>query len=236
KFGELDEGQQKQILKWAGVVAAVGPASIALGGVATATGNVLTVGGKVAKMLGRASGKGLIGRLGLLGGRTGVAIVAGGALACLAYKLYDAHKESGKLHEISTEVADSMFEQADKVEALVDEYDSLQTKSRLSTDELGRMLDIQKELEQTQNPAKVAELQERYEELAEKSGLTNDEIDKLLKLNNDIIEQSPNVEKSFTDKGNAVVESTDAVKEHINALREMAYEELLIERDKSLMN
>src|SRR5699024_3081771 len=42
KFGELDEGQQKQILKWAGVVAAVGPASIALGGVATATGNVLT--------------------------------------------------------------------------------------------------------------------------------------------------------------------------------------------------
>src|SRR5699024_7729274 len=58
KFGELDEGQQKQILKWAGVVAAVGPASIALGGVATATGNVLTVGGKVAKMLGRASGKG----------------------------------------------------------------------------------------------------------------------------------------------------------------------------------
>src|SRR5690625_4375922 len=51
KFGELDKEQQQQILKWAGIVAAVGPASIVLGQVTTAIGGVLRAGGSLSKLL-----------------------------------------------------------------------------------------------------------------------------------------------------------------------------------------
>src|SRR5699024_547881 len=96
--------------------------------------------------------------------------------------------------------------------------------------------DIQKELEVTQNPARIAELQAEYDRLREKSGLSNDELNNMISLNNDIINQSPDVEKSFTDKGNAVVESTDAVKEHIQALKDLAIEELQWEMAEALEN
>jgi len=66
--------------------------------------------------------------------------------------------------------------------------------------------------------------------------LSNDELNEMVGLNDKIVEQSPSVEKSFTNQGNAVVGATDAVREYINSLREMAVEELYVERIKALEN
>lgn len=236
KFGELDKEQQKQILKWVALVAAVGPASLVLGQTATAIGGVLRVAGSLSKALGVASGTGLIGRLALLGGPAGVAVLAGGALAFLGKKAYDAYKDKHKLNEVSTETTDKLWEEASAVEELADKYDALQEKSKLTTEEFGRLLDITKELEVTQNPAKIAELEAEYERLAEKSGLSNKELEDMLNLNNDIIAQSPNVAKAHTDQGNAIVKNTDAVREHIEALKELAIEELQWELAEALEN
>lgn len=236
KFGELDKEQQRQILKWLGITAAIGPAAMILGTLMTSFGGVLRLGGNVARMLGRSGGAGLIGRLGLLGGPVGVATIAGVGVAFLGKKLYDTYRESQKLNDVSTETADKLWEQADALDNLVSEFDSLRSNAALSNDEFGRMIDIQKELEITQNPARIAELNDEYEKLREKSGLSNEQIEAMIGLNNDIIDQSPNVEKSFTNQGNAIIESTDAVKEYINSLKEMALIELQAEQAKALEN
>src|SRR5699024_4937141 len=120
----------------------------------------------------------------------------------LAKKAYDAHKESKKLHDVSTETTDKLWDQAESLEKVTDEFDKLRSRANLTNDEVGRMIDIQSELEVTQNPARIADLEKEYGELAEKSGLSNDELSTMIGLNKDIIDQSPNVEKSYTDQGN----------------------------------
>lgn len=235
-FSEMDKEQQQTILKMIALAAAIGPASIGIGQLSSGVGGLLKIGGSAAKMLGRAGGAGLIGRLGLMGGPAGVATIAAVGIGTLAYKLYDAHKESKELNDISTETTEKLLDQANTLEDLVDEYDKLKLQSGLTKDEFGRLLDIQQELNETQNPARIAELKDEFKKLAEKSGLTKDEINKLVKANNDIIEQSPQVEKSFSDKGNAIVDSTDAVRDYIDSLKDMAWVELEAERTKALEN
>src|SRR5690625_1405731 len=236
KFGELDDSTQKNIIKMGAFAAAIGPTALVMGNLTTGVGGLLRVGGSVSKMLGRASGAGLIGRLGLMGGPGGVAVLAAAGVGTLAYKLYDAHKEANELHEVTTEVADSMLDEAEALKPLVERFDELKLQSGLTTEEFGRLLDIQQELNETQDPSKVAELKEEYAELAKNSGLNNEELEEMFGLNSEIIEQSPQVEASFTEKGNRVLENTSAVKEYINSLEEMAWIELQIEREKALEN
>ncbi|GAB3797387.1 phage tail tape measure protein [Virgibacillus kimchii] len=236
-FDDLDESTQRNIIAIAGVTAATGPASVALGGmfnvVSTLSGGLA----KVTGIIGRAGGAGVAGRLGLLGATGGAPVaLAIAGVAALAGGIYYLSNRKDELHDISLDTTNSLWEQADSLENLVTEYEELEAKSKLTKEEFGRLLDVQKELEQTQNPGKIAELKDEYEELADKSGLSKDEINELIEANNGIIEQSPDVEKSFTDKGNAIVESTDAVNDYIQSLRDMAWEELEIERVKALEN
>lgn len=234
-FADMTEQEQQTIIKTVALVAAIGPAAIIAGNLATAFGGVVKIGGGLLSLLGKVGGAGLLGRLGALGvaGPVGLAIAGITGLTIVVKKLNEDKQE---LHDVSTETADKFQEEADTLESLVEKYDELELSSRLTTDQFGRMIDIQDELERTQNPARVAELKDEYAYLLEKSGLTNDEIEEMIGLNNDIIEQSPNVEKSFSDKGNAVIESTDAVHEYIQSLRDMAMIELEAERAKALEN
>src|SRR5690606_34384740 len=52
-FSEMDEEQQRSILKLIALVAAVGPASMVLGGLTTSIGGVVKFGGTLATLLGR---------------------------------------------------------------------------------------------------------------------------------------------------------------------------------------
>src|SRR5690625_5655463 len=129
KFGELDKEQQQQILKWAGIAAAVGPASIVLGQAATAFGGILRVGGSVAKMLGRASGTGLIARIASLGplGVGGLAIAGVAGLGKAIYKLSQNTKDSmaDKLNYI-----EAQSEEIESKEELIDSYDDPKEKNK----------------------------------------------------------------------------------------------------------
>src|SRR5699024_5046196 len=142
KFGELDSEQQKQILKWAGIVAAVGPAAIVLGKVATVTGTVISAGGKLAKMIGASNGVGLLGALSRLGPLAVGGIVVAG-LVGISAAIYNLVKDKNKLNEVSTEAAEKMWAEASGLEKLVDEYEKLQDKSKLTTDQFARLVDIQ---------------------------------------------------------------------------------------------
>lgn len=236
RFGELDESTQKNIIRIAGFAAALGPAAVVTGNLTTAAGGLVRVGGRLSSLLGRKGGTGLLGRIGLLGisgGPVGLAIAGVGALSLGIYKLV---RDSREAREVNLEYADSMREQADALEETVDRFDELRIQSGLTTEEFSRLVDITKELSTAQDPSRVQALQEEFNKLAEKSGLSNDELNEMVGLNDKIVEQSPSVEKSFTNQGNAVVGATDAVREYINSLREMAVEELYVERIKALEN
>ncbi|WP_017726772.1 phage tail tape measure protein, partial [Halalkalibacterium ligniniphilum] len=231
RFGDLDEESQKQIIKWALVAAAIGPVSIGLGGMVTTMGGLLRVVGFVSGAISGAGGLAAV--LTALTGPVGLTVAAIGALSYGVYRYVDAQREA---REVSIESAKSMLEQADAVEVNVARYDELHRKSRLTSDEMGRLLDIQTDLNSAQDPDRVARLQEQYDLLREKSGLTNEELSEMLGLNDEIIGQSPMVEQSFTNKGNAVITATDAVHDYIQSLRDMALEELQVERLQALEN
>jgi TP901 family phage tail tape measure protein len=209
-FGEMDASTVALGLKMAGVAS----------GVALAATTIV----KLSVAL-----KGLY----LAMGPTGWVIIGLSLAAAAAYAFYEAN---GKLHDVSLETVDALNEQADTLETNVSRFDELRDKAHLTVDEFGRLLDIQAELNREQDPEKVAALKDEYEGLREKSGLTNEELSEMLGLNNDIIDQSPTVERTFTDKGSAIVGATDSVREYIQSLRDMAWEELQIERLKALEN
>src|SRR5690606_26588915 len=92
-FSEMDKEQQRTILKFIALAAAVGPASVVMGNLTTAIGGVLKVGGSLANMLGKAEAKGgtgLLGRLALMSPAAitpvGLAIAGVGALGYAIYK------------------------------------------------------------------------------------------------------------------------------------------------------
>ncbi|WP_096187966.1 phage tail tape measure protein [Evansella halocellulosilytica] len=158
----------------------------------------------------------------------GLSLVGGGIFALTQ------HMRDG--HEVNTEYAEGLLDQAQSLEEVTARYDELRRQSGLTTDQIGDLLDIQKRMESESDPEELAKLEKAYEDIAEKSGLSRDEISELLEANDAIIDQTPYVEQTFTDRGNAVVESTDAVNDYIQSLRNMAWEELQIERIKALEN
>lgn len=241
KFGDLDEEQQKQIIKWAGIAAAVGPAAIVLGHTATGLGNVLTFGGKVSKMLGRASGTGLVGRLGMLGGPVGLGIVGG--IAAIGGGIYAMKKHTEKAKEVNIEFADSLSEEALQLETTASAFDELSEKSGLTNDQLARLYELNKKISESINPGEIKELQEEYDKLSEKSGLTKDELIRLFEANDEIIKQAPDVKTSVTETGDEFLNTegkingaSEAVAEYVEGLREMSEIELEIERVKLLEN
>ncbi|PAV29252.1 phage tail tape measure protein [Virgibacillus profundi] len=166
-------------------------------------------------------------------GPAGWAIVGVSALTGLVAGL---NVKMAANREVNLENADALMDQADSLEANVERFEELETKSRLTKDEFGKLLDIQKRLENETDPEKIKDLEKAYEELAGKSGLSKKEINELIEANDNIIEQAPQVEKTFSEKGNAIVDSTDAVHDYINALHDMALIELEAERVIALEN
>ena len=116
-FSDLDEEQQRTILKLIGLVAAVGPASMALGGISKVGGGLLTTFGRLSSSIGdksHMSGKGgsLIGGLGLLGARGGpLALVtlgiAGATTAAMAFHKHMSQKLIPEVDLFGDEVSES---------------------------------------------------------------------------------------------------------------------------------
>lgn len=230
-FSELEDDTKKNIVTMGALAAAVGPVAIVFGNLTTGVGGLLTAGSSAIKML-KGPG-GLAAGIGALANPVTLGVAAVAALSYGVYKYIDAQNEA---MTVNLDTAHSLMEQADSLEANVTRYDELRAASRLTVDEMGRLLDIQSELNTAQDPQVIERLQAEYEKLREKSGLTNEELVEMLGLNDKIIEQSPIVEQTFTNKGNAVIEATGAIHEYIQSLREMALEELQIERMKQLEN
>lgn len=240
-FADMDEEQQRNILKLIALAAAIGPASVGLGGLTTTIGGVLKVGGGFASMLGKAGGKGLLGRVGLLGvaGSTpvGLAIAGVGALGLGIYALTQASQEN---FEETYNSIQARKDELDSLDETIARYDELQGKNKLTTDEVLRYMDIMDELKEAKSEEAIQKLTEEQNKLLEKSGLTNEEITEFLELNDVVVEKSPATAEAISEQGNAYAVTTEEVKKLSEAerarLTQDTYTLLTEEMDKQKQN
>lgn len=226
KFGELDEGTQQNIIKMGLFAAAIGPAAIVAGNLTTAIGGIIKVGGSLVGLLGKTGGTGLLGRIGMLGplatSPVGLAIAGAGALALGIYAVSEASKNSTRRIAESIE---SRQKEIDSTDKLIAQYEKLQKKNQLSTDEVLRYMDIVDELKNTKGEDAIKALTDEQAKLLEKSGLTNKEMEEFLGLNDKIIEKSPSAAKAISEQGNAYANTLDELKKLNNMERQLLMED-----------
>lgn len=213
-FADMDEEQQQTILKLIALAAAIGPVSVGLGGLTTTIGGVLKVGGNFASMLGKAGSGGLIGKIGMLAplasSPVGLAIAGVGTLGGI---IYAATKYTKDLHDVNYELIDSVDEEITAIKDLEDRFTELYGKNKLTADEMLRYMDIMSELEKAEGEETIKKLTDEQAALLEKSGFTNEEMEEFLSLNNQIVEETPNVTSAISDQGNAFIDNLDILKE-----------------------
>src|SRR5699024_7664331 len=178
----LGQGTQTAIVAIAALAAAIGPLMVVIGTLLTLTGGFMTMLPTLVPLITALAGPVAIVTAGLL--------ALGVAFALSTEKADEAYKEQAKLSEQNyelaqsyTEVLEEKEEQIDKtseliektneqIEAtggLVDTYEELAEKSKLTSDEFGEFLTLQSELENTKSPERIEEIETRMEKLREKS-------------------------------------------------------------------
>lgn len=230
KFGELDDEQQKNIIKWAGIAAAIGPVSMVLGSITTVAGGVIKGLGRISKVIGVASGKGLVARLATMG-PAGIAGLTIAGLAGIATAAYKAYQKQDDLHDVNYDVIESMKGEIDATDDMIARFEELEKKNSLSTDEMLRFMDIMDEMERTSNEKTLEKLSDEQEKLLEKSGLTNDEMTEFIGLNDDIVEKSPATAEAISEQGNQYATNLEIIKE----LNEQQREEMKLKTTGELV-
>jgi TP901 family phage tail tape measure protein len=141
-----------------------------------------------------------------------------------------------EMSEVSLENAEAMMESHASLEATIKQYDDLKLKSKLTSDELARFVDINSEIAKTADPNVIAALKDEQAKLQEKSGLSNDELQRLLDLNGQIIETVPESNTVLTEQGNVLLENTDKAKEYNKEQLEIIRLELEAQKTKAEAN
>ncbi|MCZ8541961.1 phage tail tape measure protein [Psychrobacillus psychrodurans] len=234
-FQELSPETQNTIIKMAGLAAAIGPVVLAGGFLASSLGSILKIASPLISVVGSA---GLAGSFAALANPIGLTVAGIGLLTTTVGAGLLAYKEA---NEVNIEVLESKQKEIAKNDELIDSFDSLQSKNRLTNEQMLRYLDIQAELEATTAPEKVAALKDEQGKLLEKSTLTNDQMDEFLGLNQKVIDTAPSTVKAISTQGEAYALNTGALKE-LNAekakeLQNSAYETLTkaIEKENGLL-
>jgi TP901 family phage tail tape measure protein len=138
-----------------------------------------------------------------------------------------------EMSEVSLENAEAMMESHASLEANSKQYDELKLKSKLTSDELARFVDINSEIAKTADPNVIAALKDEQVKLQEKSGLSNDELQRLLDLNGQIIETVPESNTILTEQGNVLLENTNKAKEYNKEQLEIIRLELEAQKAKA---
>lgn len=213
RFGELDDAQQEQIIKWGLLLIAVGPVASTLGRVTSATGSLISGAGGLIKALGTAKGAGLISKFALMGASAGPVMLATGAVGGLALAIYGLTRDTSDSTEEIYNSINARREELDEMEELINAYEELHEKNKLTNDQVLRYMDIMQEIEEAESEEAIKDLTEQQEELLKASGLTREEMEKYLALNDALVEKMPTTVDAISKQGNAYISVIDNVKE-----------------------
>ncbi|WP_026908957.1 phage tail tape measure protein [Paucisalibacillus globulus] len=212
-FSELDEEQQRNILKLIAWAAAIGPVSIGLGGLTSTIGGVVKIGGSLTGMLGKVGGAGLLGRIGAMSATAGPVGLAIGGVALLGTTIWALSDAANQSIEDTYNSIQARKDEIDQLDELISQYETLQNKNMLSTDEILRYMDIMDELKSAKSEEAIKALKDEQEKLLEKSTLTNEEMEQFLELNDKVIKKSPSTVSAISEHGNAYAGVLDELKQ-----------------------
>ncbi|MCM3411225.1 phage tail tape measure protein [Metabacillus litoralis] len=230
-FEDMTPEGQKTALAIGGIAVVAGPALTVLGTMTSGLGSLTKMVSPLLPMLG--AGKGFTGILSRIPGPVGLVATGLGLVTTAAIAVKDATE---KAKEVNLEHVESLIDQQNSLADLSTKYEVLSEKNKLSNDELLRFRDIQSELKTAKSAEEINALKNEAEKLKKESGLTNDEITEMLRLNDEIIKTAPEVNKSYSDRGNAIIENKEAINDINNSLRESIALELENQRIKAEAN
>lgn len=121
----------------------------------------------------------------------------------------EAETEAAKAN---MERAKALQEEVKSTDELINSFEGLREKSKLSDSEMGALVDTVKRLETARSAQETETLNAKLQELADKSGISVDELKSLVEMNEKIIETAPTTAKAVTEEGNAYVLTTDAIR------------------------
>lgn len=226
----LSKNTQIIVVSIGALVAAIGPLLLILGPLISMVGSMMVALPALVPII-----AGLAGPIGIV---VASLTALGAAFALTRTRADETLREQRKLAENNLELAksysdvlDEKNEQLDKTsellaetkkqievtDELVDTYEGLAKKSKLTTEEFGEFLTLQTELGNTKSPEKISEIESRMEELRKKSGLSKEEFDRLLESNEALAEQFPEAGKVIDDYGNIIMDTTGKLREMTNA-------------------
>ncbi|MDO3662056.1 phage tail tape measure protein [Bacillus sp. C28GYM-DRY-1] len=130
-----------------------------------------------------------------------------------------------EMNTVSLEAANAKQKEIDSLNGLITEFDKLQAKTKLTSDEFAHYLDLNDRIKSETNADSIKRMKDEQAGLREKSGLTNSEFDRYLQLNGEILEKAPQTSAAISEQGNAFGKNTEAVKR----LSEAKAEELRID-------
>ena len=202
-FDDVNAGQLKSALVFGGTAAAIALAITTIGKLVIAARTLMVSMGPAGWLI------------------TGLSLL-GGLFAANALNSEDL---GDKVERLSQE-----FNDLQSLDEKIDEFDRLQLNSKLTADEFARFIDINSEMERTTDPQKIADLREEQEQLYKNSGLSNDELDRMVVLNGELVEIMPSATDQISEQGNAIIGTTDALKEYSKERLESLYAELELTR------
>lgn len=135
---------------------------------------------------------------------TGLSLIGGALMSAKVYQ--------DDFNQVSLESVNALQQQHNELNANIEQYDALKSKSKLTNDELARFVDINSEITKTADPNVIARLKDEQELLREKSGLTNEELNRMVELNGSIVAAVPESNTVLSEQGNILLENTDAAK------------------------
>ncbi|MCY8309478.1 phage tail tape measure protein [Bacillus vallismortis] len=130
-----------------------------------------------------------------------------------------------EMNTVSLEAATAKQKEIDSLNRLITEFDKLQAKTKLTSDEFAHYLDLNDRIKTETNADSIKRMKDEQAGLREKSGLTNSEFDRFLELNSEILDKAPQTSAAISEQGNAFAKNTEAVKR----LSEAKAEELRID-------
>lgn len=257
RFNELPESTKHTILAFGLTAAATGPAVV---GVAKVGESLAFIDGGAskaiswlskyrteAKLMGTASkveaAGGLVsaasgaskfaGVLGLLTNPVGVAALG---IAGVGLAAYGVNKYLYGLQDTSTKYADTLIKQHDANQKEINDFDNLRDKSKLTSSEFGKLIDLNNELAKAKSPKQVSDLKDKIAQLQNKSGLSNKQLHTMIGLSQDIAKKLPGSTSAVTKNGNAYAYQTKKIKEANAAKLGEALGSLQQKRDAALGN
>ncbi|MFC0525774.1 phage tail tape measure protein [Pontibacillus salicampi] len=222
-FAEVDEETQKFILSIGGLVAAAGPAITIFSKLDGLIGGLIGSFGGAGVAVGKKGFGGILLKLVSKAGPVGLGIAAIGGLGFAVSQLID---KKNKLNEVSLDTANSMMKEYEDTGKMISQFDQLRNKSKLSSNEFARYIDLQAELKTASSAEAVKAIKDEMNRLQDKSNLSNDELNTMIGLNKDLAELLPGSTSKISDQGNKIVGTTDELKKYNEEARKAAILEM----------